>query len=77
MRRKFEKIYQFRITLKDIQPPVWRQVQVPETYNFWELHVAIQDSMGWLDYHLHEFHIVNPSTGIEEHIGIPDDEFDL
>ena len=21
----------------------------------WDLHVAIQDAMGWLDYHLHNF----------------------
>ncbi len=32
--------------------------------------------MGWSDYHLHEFEIVNPSTGLKENIGIPapDDE---
>jgi hypothetical protein len=27
--------------------------------------------MGWLDYHLHEFEIVNPSTGLKDNIGIP------
>ena len=50
-------IYQFRITLEDIEPLIWRQIQVPSNYSFWDLHVAIQDSMGWLDYHLHEFKI--------------------
>ena len=60
--------------MKDIEPIIWRRIQVPETYSFWDLHVAIQDSMGWLDSHLHGFHIVNPSTEKEEHIGIPDDE---
>ncbi|MEJ5376870.1 MAG: plasmid pRiA4b ORF-3 family protein [bacterium] len=74
MKRKFKKVYQFKITLQGIKPPVWRRIQVPETYTFWDLHVAIQDSMGWSDEHLHEFRIVNPCTGGTESIGIPDDE---
>jgi len=23
---------------------------VPEAYSFWDLHVAIQDAMGWIDW---------------------------
>jgi hypothetical protein len=47
---------------------------VPSGYSFWDLHVAIQDAMGWLDYHLHLFHVRNPETGEFEAIGIPDNE---
>ena len=72
--RKFEQVYQFKITLKDIRPPIWRRIQVPEIYSFWDLYVGIQDAMGWLDYHLHEFEMVNSSTGIKRIIGIPGDE---
>lgn len=75
MKKKFEKVYQFKITLKGIKPPIWRRIQVPETYRFWDLHIAIQDSMGWTDTHLHHFEIVNPSTGMREEIGIPDEDF--
>ncbi|GFO96830.1 plasmid priA4b ORF-3 family protein [groundwater metagenome] len=75
MKKKFDQAYQFKITLKGIKPPVWRRIQVPETYTFWDLHVAIQDVMGWLDYHLHEFEIMDPSTGSKVNIGLPDDEF--
>jgi hypothetical protein len=71
--KKFDRVYQFKIHLKNLKPLIWRRIQVPETYTFWDLHVAIQDSMGWLDYHLHEFKVKNPSTGLEESIGIPDD----
>ncbi len=39
------------------------------------MHVAIQDAVGWLDYHLHEFEITNPATGDVERIGIPDEDF--
>lgn len=36
------KVYQFKITLSDSKPPIWRRIQVPEDYTFFELHVAIQ-----------------------------------
>ena len=57
--KKNSVVYQFKITLKDTKPPVWRRIQVPGNYTFWDLHVAIQDAMGWTDYHLHEFDHVN------------------
>jgi hypothetical protein len=67
-------IYQFKISLKEITPIVWRRIQVPTNYNFWDLHVAIQDSMGWLDYHLHQFSIKRPHAHKTTEIGIPDEE---
>jgi len=77
MKKKFKKVYQFKVTLKGTRPPVWRRIQVPESYTFWDLHVAIQDAMGWLDYHLHVFEIMNPSTGMKEEIGVPDEDFEF
>ncbi|MEI7437451.1 MAG: plasmid pRiA4b ORF-3 family protein, partial [bacterium] len=59
---------------------IWRRIQVPETYTFWDLHCAITDAFGWLDYHLHEFTIAKPpryrqSASTETvKIGIPGDE---
>ena len=76
MSKVLKNVYQFKIELKDIKPKIWRTIQVPETYTFWDLHVAIQDAMGWLDYHLHEFEIVDPSFGEKVSIGIPDDVFE-
>ena len=69
-----ERVFQFKISLLGIQPIVWRRIQVPEHYTFWDLHVAIQDAMGWLDCHLHEFKIINPATGDKVSIGIPDED---
>ncbi len=74
MNRKYDRVYQFKITLIRIKPPIWRRIQVPEIYTFWDLHVAIQDSMGWTDTHLHHFWIKNPATGIREEVGIPDED---
>jgi len=75
MKKKFDQVYQFKITLKDINPLIWRRIQVPKTCTFWDFHVAIQDSMGWFDGHLHEFEINNPLTGLKILIGIPEEEF--
>lgn len=75
VKRTYDRVYQFRITLNEINPSVWRRILIPETYSFWDLHVAIQDSMGWLDCHLHEFAMENPSTGEKEHIGIPPEDY--
>lgn len=67
-------VYQFKVSLQEVEPTIWRRIVVPADYSFWDLHVAVQDSMGWLDYHLHEFQITNPNTGGGDKIGIPDDE---
>jgi len=75
MKKKYNQVYQFRITLKGIKPPIWRRIQVPETYTFWELHLAIQNAMGWTDYHLHEFELMNPETGLKLLIGTPNEDF--
>lgn len=71
MKRNFNQVYQFKIALEGIKPPIWRRIQVPENYTFWELHVAIQDAMGWADYHLHEFEVYSPEKREKVKIGIP------
>ncbi|MBC8185154.1 plasmid pRiA4b ORF-3 family protein [candidate division KSB1 bacterium] len=76
MAKDFKNIYQFRIELRVIKPAIWRVIQVPENYSFWDLHVAIQDAMGWFDGHLHEFEMEGPIKGIRVNIGIPDEDFD-
>ena len=62
--------------MEDIKPKIWRRIQVPENYSFWDLHVAIQDAMGWLDCHLHQFHVRNTKLCEPEFIGIPDESED-
>jgi len=74
-KKEFDNVYQFKIVLKYTEPPVWRRIQVPENYTFWELHVAIQDAMGWDDEHLHEFRIKSPHDSKAKVIGIPDEGF--
>lgn len=55
-------VYQFKINLSDIEPPIWRRIQVPADFSFYRFHHAIQDAMGWLNIHVHEFTMENPVT---------------
>ena len=64
---------QFKITLQYIEPPIWRRIIVPDSYSFWDFHVAIQDSLGWLDCHLHAFQLNNKDKFL---IGIPSPDGD-
>ena len=72
-RTRPEFVHQFLIVLNGTDPLVWRRIQIPLTYSFWDLHVAIQDAMGWLDYHLHEFRVLDAKNKVKG-IGIPVDE---
>jgi len=56
-RRPFKKVLQFKIILIETDPSIWRRIQVPDSYSFYDFHVAIQDAMGWEDRHLHDFRI--------------------
>ena len=50
-------IYQLKIVLLDINPPVIRILQIKGNANLNKLHHYIQGAMGWTDSHLHEFKI--------------------
>lgn len=70
------KIYKFLIELMDHDNkamPIWRTLEIPERYSFYDLHVAIQDSLIWSDVELHKFDMKNPKTMEMEYIGIEDD----
>ena len=38
-------VRQFLIVLHETDPLVWRRIQVPARYTFWDLHVAMQDGL--------------------------------
>uniref|UniRef100_A0A914CDZ7 TnpR protein n=1 Tax=Acrobeloides nanus TaxID=290746 RepID=A0A914CDZ7_9BILA len=69
-------VYQFKVTLQDSNPPIWRRIQVPANYVFWNLHVAIADAMGWKDYHLHSFEF-HKDQGFSVRIAAPDPMVDF
>jgi hypothetical protein len=50
-----ETIARLRISLNDIEPEIWRMVEMPVAGSLKMLHDVIQAAMGWQDYHLWHF----------------------
>jgi hypothetical protein len=48
-------VYQLKITLRDVHPPIWRRVLVTDTTTLDQLHWIVQAAMGWTNSHLHQF----------------------
>lgn len=71
-RKKAQTVYQLKIALRDIRPPIWRRVQVCSDATLGHLHWVIQFAMGWTNSHLHSFSI----QGVEYTMLMPDLGFD-
>jgi hypothetical protein len=64
-------MHQFRVTLLDIKPAIWRRFQIHDC-TLAILHQHIQAAFGWWNYHLHQFLIDG------KRYGLPDPEdFDI
>jgi hypothetical protein len=67
-----EQAVQVTVTLRDIEPAIWRRLVVPASLTLRELHAVIQTGMGWQDYHLHLFEVDGVLYGdVEEIEGRP------
>ncbi len=55
------------VTLDEIQPPIWRRLEVPAFITLAKLHDLLQAALGWTNSHLHVFEIG------DERIAIPYD----
>jgi hypothetical protein len=51
------RILQLRITLLDIEPPIWRQILVPDDFTFEDLDVFVRGAIGWGWDHAHAFSV--------------------
>ncbi|MEX1105045.1 MAG: plasmid pRiA4b ORF-3 family protein [Ilumatobacteraceae bacterium] len=63
-------LFQLKVTLLGIKPPVWRRIVVYASTPLDRLHEYIQAAFGWWNYHLYEFEIDR------KHYGIPDPDWD-
>ena len=66
-------IYQIKVTLDEIKPPIWRRILVKSDITLDRLHFIIQEVMGWDGYHLHQFII----DGISYSEPDPNDMFEV
>jgi hypothetical protein len=65
-----KNIYQFRVTLLEIKPTIWRRIQIKDCFVF-DLHWHIQGAFGWTNSHLHDFDIGRDRYGIPSEIDDP------
>ena len=63
-----KEIYQLKITLNGSKPPIWRRVQTPASTTLERVHAIIQQSMEWVNYHLHEFNVKDMLIGDPEQL---------
>lgn len=64
------KVVRLKATLQDIQPAIWRRLEVPASLSLHGLHKVLQAAFGWSDRHLHEFQV----QGVR--LALPDPEAD-
>jgi Plasmid pRiA4b ORF-3-like protein len=59
-----DSIIRVSITLLDVDPAIWRRIEVPADYSLEGLHDIIQILIGWADYHLHHFQFGDVMYGV-------------
>src|SRR5262249_6164083 len=55
------RVFQLKITLRYLEPPIWRRVLVQDDFTLTQLHGIIQLAMAWDGCHMHEFRM--PARG--------------
>ena len=61
-----DRAFQIRFTLRlDDVGTCWREVQVPASLSFLDLHIIIQECMHWMDYHLFNFTLTSGGSKLQ------------
>jgi hypothetical protein len=55
------EIYQLKVRLLEIEPPIWRRLQVRGSTTLSKLHAILQDLAGWTNSHLYSFDVAGKS----------------
>ena len=54
--KELRKVYQIKVTMKGIRPPIWRRFEVLSDTTLDNLHLILQVVMGWGNCHLPRVH---------------------
>jgi len=57
-------LFELDVRLREIEPPIWRTVEVPGAWSLEAVHFALQVAMGWTNSHLHQFKIGDKLYGM-------------
>jgi hypothetical protein len=57
-------LFELDIRLREIEPPIWRTVEVPGAWSLEDVHLALQVAMGWTNSHLHQFKMGDRAYGM-------------
>src|SRR6266571_1274083 len=60
------RVHQLRVRLLDVEPAVWRRLQVEASVSLERLHVVLQKAMGWQNAHLYEFEVRGHKYGVPD-----------
>lgn len=60
------KLFELDVRLQEIEPPIWRTIEVPGAWSLEDVHFAIQVAMGWTNSHLHQFKIGDKHYGMAD-----------
>ncbi len=75
---KNDSVFQLKVTLRDIEPAVWRRLLVESDVTLGELHFIVNQAMGWTCSHMHSFVVgkrtfSDPTLDPESEIKFEDD----
>ncbi len=68
-------VFEIKVTIGGIEPPVWRRLLVRADTPLDRLHGVLQAAFGWTDSHLHHFYTGNRRQGLT-YYGIPSPDGD-
>ena len=62
-----QSVFQLKIRLKGVRPPIWRRLLLSDRTRLAELHAIIQIAMGWSNLHPHQFWQKGGTESVADH----------
>jgi hypothetical protein len=59
-------LYRVHVSLREIEPAIWRRIELSSQTTLRQFHRILQIAMGWENYHLHEYIVDGRRYGTPE-----------
>jgi hypothetical protein len=71
MNDRFDRVIRINVGIDGVEPPVWRRIEIPSTCSFWDLHVFLQNAIGWeMGFSVFAFELSHPLGRRRLRVGI-------